>query len=96
MFGMGEMPQTLLEADARISLAVFDYFVNENSIRALIQNDLMSEISKDPRQKAAYLDAFPAGSQEEAELIQKVISGMEQALYDTYPTIAHFGRGRAK
>ena len=96
MFGMGEMPQTLLEADARISLAVFDYFVNENSIRALIQNDLMSEISKDPRQKAAYLDAFPAGSQEEAELIQKVISGMEQALFDTYPTIAHFGRGRAK
>jgi hypothetical protein len=96
MFGVGEMPQAILEADARISLAVFDYFVNENSIRALIQNELMNEIAKNPRQKAAFLQAFPSGSQQEAELIQKTISDLEQGLYDSFPTIAHFGRGRAK
>ena len=96
MFGVGEMPQAILEADARISLAVFDYFVNENSIRALIQNELMNEIAKNPIQKAAFLQAFPSGSQQEAELIQKAISDLEQGLYDSFPTIAHFGRGRAK
>jgi mannose/fructose/N-acetylgalactosamine-specific phosphotransferase system component IIB len=70
--------------------------VNENSIRALIQNELMNEIAKNPIQKAAFLQAFPSGSQQEAELIQKAISDLEQGLYDSFPTIAHFGRGRAK
>ncbi len=96
MLGIGKMPSAILEADARISLAVFDYYVNESTISALIHNELMAEMAKNPRQKAAYLEAFPVGSQQEEELIQKAMSDLEQGLFDSFPTVAHFGRGRVK
>ena len=94
--GYGRAPVDVVKADARMTCAVFDYFVNENRLVPIMGSVIADEMKKDPEGMEIFLKYFPTGSNAEKQLVQNWMNDLEQQLYEVYPAVGLYGRGRVK
>lgn len=94
MLETNKIPESIVKADAQISMAVFDYFVNEDVFKADLQNQLRK--IHDTEMIDWYLTNYPPGSEAESAFINEIISEAEKVLYQAAPSTAIYCRGRTK
>lgn len=96
LFDFGAVPQEVIKADAAITLALFDAFVNVESLTEGLHKELDLYFKEHPEEREAYASVFPQGSQAEKQFIEGIYRDIEQTLYDMFPHTAVYGRGRVK
>ena len=96
LFDFGAIPQNIVQANAEITLAIFDHFVNPTALTPVFREQINIFFKDLPAQKKQFLIDYPAGSHAEKAFLETLTRKMEKGLYRADPSTAIYGRGRVK
>jgi hypothetical protein len=96
LFDFGAIPQNIVQANAEITLAIFDHFVSPTALTPMFREQINIFFKDLPAQKKQFLIDYPAGSQAEKAFLENLTRKMEMGLYRADPSTAIYGRGRVK
>ena len=86
------MSQAVIKANAEITMAVFDHFINPVTIKSAIRENIQSMKNLDL--SAAALELYPPNSEQEAQLISSIINDLEEIMYEVNPATAIYAKNR--
>ena len=86
------MSQAVVKANAKITMAVFDHFINPVTIKSAIRENIQSMKNLDL--SAAALELYPPNSEQEAQLISTIVNDLEEIMYEVNPAAAIYAKNR--
>ncbi|MDE0978849.1 MAG: hypothetical protein OSA78_02565 [Flavobacteriales bacterium] len=94
LIGVSHVSQPLVEANAKITMAIFDHYMDTSRLQENLRNALKK--TPDTRMVAAFLEKYPPGSAAELAFINQIVSDCEKVMYEVSPAASMYCRGRQK